>query len=138
MNVDRPTSSPISSPTAPHAHRAIAESWRREEAERVRTIFRPYLDLGSIGLLLGDLRERGIVTKIRHLCDGRTVGGIPFTRGPLAYLLALHRRGGLQGRNLPGRASARSSTGTYSKRFSKGSSSSAVASAPRGQRPLPC
>jgi site-specific DNA recombinase len=58
-----------------------------EEAERVRTIFRRYLDLGSIGLLLGDLRERGIVTKIRHLCDGRTVGGIPFTRGPLAYLL---------------------------------------------------
>jgi site-specific DNA recombinase len=58
-----------------------------EEAERVRTIFRGYLDLGSIGLLLGDLRERGIVTKIRHLSDGRTVGGIPFTRGPLAYLL---------------------------------------------------
>src|SRR5207344_132576 len=24
---------------------------------------------------------------IRHLCDGRTVGGIPFTRGSLAYLL---------------------------------------------------
>jgi site-specific DNA recombinase len=58
-----------------------------EEAERVRTIFRRYLDLGSIGLLLADLRERGIVTKIRNLCDGRTVGGIPFTRGPLAYLL---------------------------------------------------
>jgi site-specific DNA recombinase len=58
-----------------------------EEAERVRTIFRRYLDLGSIGLLLADLRERGIVTKGRHLSDGRTVGGIPFTRGPLAYLL---------------------------------------------------
>jgi site-specific DNA recombinase len=58
-----------------------------EEAERVRTIFRRYLDLGSIGLLLADLRERGIVTKVRHLSDGRTVGGIPFTRGPLAYLL---------------------------------------------------
>jgi site-specific DNA recombinase len=58
-----------------------------EEAERVRTIFRRYLDLGSIGLLLADLRERGIVTKVRQLSDGRTVGGIPFTRGPLAYLL---------------------------------------------------
>jgi hypothetical protein len=32
-----------------------------EEAERVRTIFRRYLDLGSIGFLLADLRERGIV-----------------------------------------------------------------------------
>jgi site-specific DNA recombinase len=58
-----------------------------DEAERVRTIFRRYLDLGSIGLLLADLRERGIVTKVRQLSDGRTIGGIPFTRGPLAYLL---------------------------------------------------
>ena len=55
--------------------------------ERVRTIFRRYLDLGSIGLLLADLLGRGIVTRTRHLSDGRTVGGIPFTRGPLAYLL---------------------------------------------------
>jgi site-specific DNA recombinase len=58
-----------------------------EEAERVRTIFQRYLEIGSIGRLLVDLRPRGIVTKIRHLSDGRTVGGIPFTRGPLAYLL---------------------------------------------------
>src|SRR5712691_4858848 len=58
-----------------------------EEAERVRTMFRRYLELGSIGLLLADLRERGIVTRRRHLSDGRTLGGIPFTRGPLAYLL---------------------------------------------------
>ena len=58
-----------------------------EEAERVRTIFQRYLELGSIGLLLADLRERGIVTKARQLSDGRTVGGIPFTRGSLAYLL---------------------------------------------------
>jgi hypothetical protein len=55
--------------------------------ERVRTIFQRYLELGSIGLLLADLRGRGIVTKIRHLSDGRTVGGIPFTRGSLAHLL---------------------------------------------------
>src|SRR5271169_6654920 len=54
---------------------------------RVRTIFQRYLELGSIGLLLADLRERGIVTRRRHLSDGLTVGGIPFTRGPLAYLL---------------------------------------------------
>jgi hypothetical protein len=48
-----------------------------EEAERVRTIFQRYLDLGSIGLLLADLRDRGIVTQVRHVSDGRTVGGIP-------------------------------------------------------------
>jgi site-specific DNA recombinase len=58
-----------------------------DEAERVRTIFRRYLEVGSIGRLLADLMKRGIVTKVRALSDGRTIGGIPFTRGPLAYLL---------------------------------------------------
>src|SRR5438105_10797054 len=58
-----------------------------EEAERVRTIFRRYLELGSLNRLMADLRERGIVTKVRLLKTGRTVGGIPFTRGPLAHFL---------------------------------------------------
>jgi DNA invertase Pin-like site-specific DNA recombinase len=57
------------------------------EAETVRTIFRRYLELGSLNLLMADLRERGIVTKERKRKKGRAVGGIPFTRGPLAYLL---------------------------------------------------
>jgi len=58
-----------------------------EEAERVRTIFRRYLELGSLNRLMADLRERGIVTKLRVLKTGRAVGGIPFTRGPLAHFL---------------------------------------------------
>src|SRR6266536_897614 len=58
-----------------------------EEAERVRTIFTRYLEVGSIGRLLADLRGRGIVTKVRRLANGRKIGGIPFTRGPLAHLL---------------------------------------------------
>ncbi len=57
------------------------------EAERVRTIFRSYLRLGSLNLLMADLRRRGIVTKARRLKTGKPVGGIPFTRGPLAHLL---------------------------------------------------
>jgi DNA invertase Pin-like site-specific DNA recombinase len=57
------------------------------EAERVRTIFRSYLTLGSLNLLMADLRKRGITSKLRTLKTGETVGGIPFTRGPLAYLL---------------------------------------------------
>ncbi len=57
------------------------------ETERVRTIFRRYLKLGSLNLLMADLRTRGIVTKVRTLKTGETVGGIPFTRGPLAHLL---------------------------------------------------
>src|ERR1700716_628132 len=36
---------------------------------------------------MADLRARGIVTKVRSLKTGQTAGGIPFTRGPLAYLL---------------------------------------------------
>src|SRR4051794_27757436 len=57
------------------------------EAERVRTIFRSYLKLGSLNLLMAELRKQSIVTKVRILKTGRKVGGIPFTRGPLAHLL---------------------------------------------------
>src|SRR2546430_3071335 len=57
------------------------------EAERVRTIFRGYLRLGSLNRLMAELRRRRIVTKIRTLRSGQKVGGIPFTRGPLAHLL---------------------------------------------------
>ena len=57
------------------------------EADRVRTIFRSYLRLGSLNRLMADLRDQGIVTKVRTLKTGETVGGISFTRGPLAHLL---------------------------------------------------
>src|SRR5205807_6041835 len=57
------------------------------EAEQVRTIFRSYLRLGSLNLLMADLRQRGIVSKARTLKCGAIVGGIAFTRGPLAHLL---------------------------------------------------
>jgi DNA invertase Pin-like site-specific DNA recombinase len=57
------------------------------EAERVRTIFRSYLELGSLNLLIAHLRKQGIVSKTRTLKSGKIVGAIPFTRGPLAHLL---------------------------------------------------
>jgi hypothetical protein len=57
------------------------------EAERVRTIFRSYLKVGSLNLLMADLRNRGIITKVRMLKSGEKIGGILFTRGPLAHLL---------------------------------------------------
>ena len=41
----------------------------------------------SLNLLMAELRKRGIVSKIRKLRTGEKVGGIPFTRGPLAHLL---------------------------------------------------
>ena len=57
------------------------------EADLVRTIFRSYLKLGSLNLLMADLRKRGIVTKARTLKTGDAVGGKAFMRGPLAHLL---------------------------------------------------
>jgi site-specific DNA recombinase len=57
-----------------------------EEAEAVRTIFRRYLELGSVGALVEDLDKRGIRTKRRGGPNGR-VGGIRFGVGPLAHLL---------------------------------------------------
>jgi DNA invertase Pin-like site-specific DNA recombinase len=57
------------------------------EAKTVRHIFRRYLDLGSLNHLLTDLRRTGIKTKLRPLSNGRTIGGIPFTRGSLAAFL---------------------------------------------------
>ena len=58
-----------------------------EDAAKVRTIFRRYRDLASLDLVMKDLRKRGILSKIQRLKSGRTIGGIPFTRGPLSYLL---------------------------------------------------
>src|SRR5205807_2701699 len=43
-----------------------------EEAEQIRIIFRRYLELGSINLVMTDLRKRGILTKVRSLSNGRT------------------------------------------------------------------
>lgn len=57
------------------------------EAETVRAIFRRYLELGSLSPLLADLRRQGITTKRRIQSSGKIIGGIPFTRGPLAHLL---------------------------------------------------
>ena len=58
-----------------------------DEAKTVRHIFHRYLDLGSLNLLLTDLRRTGVKTKLRPLSNGRTIGGIPFTRGSLAAFL---------------------------------------------------
>jgi site-specific DNA recombinase len=58
-----------------------------EEAERVRLIYRRYLELGGVNALVRALRERDIRTKSRLLATGATRGGVPFGRGSLFYLL---------------------------------------------------
>src|SRR6266478_7790267 len=58
-----------------------------DEAERVRLIFRRYLELSGVNALVRDLRDKDIRTKIRLRATGATHGGIPFERGSLFYLL---------------------------------------------------
>jgi site-specific DNA recombinase len=60
------------------------------EAELVRSIYRRYLELGSVNELLRDLKGRNIRTKSRLLSTGVTRGGIPFGRGALYYVLSNH------------------------------------------------
>ena len=57
------------------------------EAITVRLIFERYLAVGSLPALQADLRERGISSRKRILSSGETVGGVPFTNGPLGHLL---------------------------------------------------
>jgi len=58
-----------------------------EEAERVRTIMRRYLDTRSVPALLEQLRAEGVATKVQRRVSGPHRGGIPFRRGSLFYLL---------------------------------------------------
>ena len=58
-----------------------------EEAEQVRTIFRRYLALGSIGLLIVDLHQRGVRPRPRISPDKATIRPTHFMVGPLAHLL---------------------------------------------------
>ena len=58
-----------------------------EEAERVRLIYRRYLELSGVNALVRDLRDKDIRTKTRLRATGATHGGIPFERGSLFYLL---------------------------------------------------
>jgi site-specific DNA recombinase len=53
----------------------------------VRSIFERYLALGSMLKLLEELNAKGVVSRRRPLSNGRTIGGVPFTQGPLSYLL---------------------------------------------------
>ena len=57
-----------------------------DEAPTVRMLFERYLVLGSIPALLVDLNDRDIRTRVRQTARGK-IGGVPFTAGPLSYLL---------------------------------------------------
>jgi site-specific DNA recombinase len=58
-----------------------------EEAETVRSIFKRYFELGSIGALVEKLDRTGVRTKRRAGAKGLMGGGVRFGVGALAYLL---------------------------------------------------
>lgn len=57
------------------------------EAERTRFIFTRYLELGSVHRLADDLDRQCIRSKRHVTASGRTIGGVPFSRGALYHLL---------------------------------------------------
>jgi site-specific DNA recombinase len=57
------------------------------EAETVRTMFRLYLECGSVGALAEELTRRDIVSKVRTFASGRPKGGGPYSVGALAHFL---------------------------------------------------
>jgi DNA invertase Pin-like site-specific DNA recombinase len=60
----------------------------QSEADTVREIFRRYLELGSVRLLMEDLNRRGIRSKVRVARNGQKSGGNLFFRGALYALLS--------------------------------------------------
>lgn len=58
-----------------------------EEAETVRWIFKSYLEVGSIGLLLQKMEDEGIRSKRRDIGKSKMAGGLKFRTGSLRYLL---------------------------------------------------
>ena len=58
-----------------------------EAAETVRTMFRLYLECGSVGALAEELARRNIVSKVRTFASGRVKGGGPYSVGALAHFL---------------------------------------------------
>jgi site-specific DNA recombinase len=73
----------------PLGYKVVDRKLTIDEAEAVivRLIFERYCALGSMITLMRELCERGVVTRRRTLSTGRMIGGIAFTKGPLAYLL---------------------------------------------------
>lgn len=59
----------------------------RSKADNVRTMFKKYLELGSLSLLMAYLARRRILTRPIVLKTGKVLGRAPFTTSKLGYVL---------------------------------------------------
>ena len=57
------------------------------EADKVRHIYRRYLELGSVPALMDELEDAGITSQTRTSNAGRALGGKTFTKGALYHIL---------------------------------------------------
>ena len=76
------------------------------EATSVRYIFQRYLAIGGVNLLVKDLKEQSIKSRLKQLSTGRTRAGEPFMQGALFYMLRYRFYVGevlFKGEILPGR-----------------------------------
>lgn len=88
------------------------------DAKFVRWIFDRYLELGNASMLKAELDRAGIKTKARISKTGREMGGTPYTRGMLYYILknrayigeAVHK-----GKSYPGEHTAIVDQGVFDK-----------------------
>ena len=60
----------------------------KAEAETVRAIFRLYLDLGNVRMVQAELERRKLKTKRYLTTTGRQLGGLPFRRGHIYWILS--------------------------------------------------
>jgi DNA invertase Pin-like site-specific DNA recombinase len=58
------------------------------EAKTVRTLFRLYLELGSVRCVKEEADRLGLVSKKRSYASGKLCGGVAFSRGRIHHLLA--------------------------------------------------
>jgi len=58
------------------------------EAKTVQTIFRLYLELGSVRRVKDEADRLNLVSKKRSFANGKFLGGVPFTRGRIYHLLS--------------------------------------------------
>ncbi len=86
------------------------------EARTVRTIFQLYLELGCARRVKEAADRQGLVSKYRRFNNGKTFGGVAFTRGRIYHLLANPVYVGEirhKGRSYPGQHPAIIDRGTF-------------------------
>jgi site-specific DNA recombinase len=59
-----------------------------EHAARIRDIFRRYLELGNVRLLVERLASEGVRVPVRTMASGRQIGGGKFSRGQVYAILS--------------------------------------------------